>query len=101
VTTTPATTTTTEKTTTTTAVTTTTSTDSDNVWGDANCDGEVLANDLLLLKKHTLGISELSGQGLDNCDVTHDGEILANDLAKLKKFILGIYTESDLAKSGI
>jgi endoglucanase len=102
-TTTPATTTTDADTTTSATDSTTTAgdVDSNNVWGDANCDGEVLANDLLLLKKHTLGIAELTGQGLANCDVTHDGEILANDLTKLKKFILGIYTQDVLAESGI
>jgi hypothetical protein len=41
-----------------------------NLWGDANVDGEVMANDLLLLKKHILNISLLEGQGLANCDVT-------------------------------
>jgi uncharacterized protein YjdB len=82
--------------------TTTDDTDTtDNLWGDANVDGEVLANDLLLLKKHTLGISSLTGQGLANCDVTHDGDILANDLVKLKKFILGIYTQDQLAVAGV
>jgi hypothetical protein len=87
---------------TTTAGTDSTTTDSsDNLWGDANCDGKVLANDLLLLKKHTLNISLLEGQGLANCDVTHDGKILANDLVKLKKFILNILTQDDLAKSGL
>jgi uncharacterized protein YjdB len=54
---------------------TATTTDSDtdttgNLWGDANVDGEVMANDLLLLKKHILNISLLEGQGLANCDVT-------------------------------
>jgi hypothetical protein len=102
-TTTPATTTTDADTTTSATDSTTTAgdVDSNNVWGDANCDGEVLANDLLLLKKHTLGISELTGQGLANCDVTHDGEVLANDLAKLKKFILSICTQDRLAEEGL
>jgi hypothetical protein len=99
------TTTTTDATTTTPAVTTTTTTTTDDsseaVWGDANCDGKVLANDLLLLKKHNLGIASLTGQGLDNCDVTHDGKVLANDLVKLKKFILSIIAQSELANSGM
>jgi ribosomal protein S28E/S33 len=79
---------------------TVTATASDNLWGDANVDGYVKANDLLLLKKHILSITELTGQGLANCDVNHDGNIKANDLLKLKKYILGLITQDALAQPG-
>jgi hypothetical protein len=60
--------------------------------GDINLDGEVLANDLLLLKKHILGISDIESgtQSYTNADINVDGDILANDLLLLKKHILGI-----------
>jgi hypothetical protein len=58
--------------------------------GDANLDGNVKANDLLLVKKHVLGIGTLEGQGLINSDINGDGNVKANDLLLIKKFILGI-----------
>jgi hypothetical protein len=92
--------TTTTETTTSATDSTTSSSDVDNVWGDANVDGSVKANDLLLLKKHILGIQTLTGQGLANCDVNHDDNIKANDLLKLKKYILGLITQDALAQKG-
>ena len=62
----------------------------DYVLGDLNNDGQVKSNDLLLLKKYLLGLSEVTPQGLANADVTHDGEVNSNDLLKLKKFLLGL-----------
>lgn len=79
------------------SVTTTGSTDSDRVWGDANCDGKVMGNDLLLLKKYILGLDDVTPEGLLNSDVTHDGNVMGNDLLKLKKFMLGLIEEEDLA----
>jgi hypothetical protein len=75
---------------TTTTATNSNNTNSSNTKGDANCDGDVLANDLTLVKKHLLGISILSGQGFNNADINGDGDIQANDLLLLKKYILGI-----------
>jgi hypothetical protein len=66
------------------------STGSSNLKGDANCDNQVKANDLLLVKKHVLGIGDLSGQGFTNADVNGDGNVKANDLLLIKKFVLGI-----------
>jgi hypothetical protein len=60
--------------------------------GDINLDGTVKANDLLLLKKHVLGIGtiESGSQAYTNADINLDGKIQANDLLMLKKHILGI-----------
>jgi len=71
---------------------TTTSSDvnSDIVWGDVNCDGQVKSNDMLLLKKYLLGLADVTDQGLLNADVTHDGGVKSNDLLKLKKYLLGL-----------
>jgi hypothetical protein len=63
---------------------------SSGVKGDVNGDGEVLANDLLLIKKHVLGITALEGESANNADINGDGEVLANDLLVVKKYILGM-----------
>jgi glucuronoarabinoxylan endo-1,4-beta-xylanase len=67
--------------------------DSTTLLGDANVDGNILVDDVLLVKKHILGISILEGQGATNADVTLDGDVLANDLLLIKKYVLGIITE--------
>jgi len=73
-----------------TTTTTTTSGTDDIIWGDVNCDGNVKSNDLLLLKKYLLGLSDITPQGLLNADITHDGNVKSNDLLLLKKYLLGL-----------
>jgi len=60
--------------------------------GDVNCDGNVKSNDLLMLKKHLLGIQTLEdgSQGLLNADMNNDGTVKSNDLLILKKTLLGL-----------
>jgi hypothetical protein len=86
----------------TTAITTTetnTSSDTTNITvGDINGDGEVMANDLLMLKKYILQMSTLSDEALANADIDGNGEVLANDLLLLKKVILKMITLDDIAK---
>ena len=74
-----------------TTVTTTTSQQpsSDVLLGDANVDGKVTTADLLILKKHLLGTSELSAQGKLNADTNKDGKVSTADLLVLKKYLLG------------
>ena len=70
--------------------TSTTSQVTDTLLGDVNCDQKVSTADLLALKKHLLGISELSGQGLINADINQDEKVSTADLLALKKHLLGI-----------
>ena len=58
--------------------------------GDVNCDGKVSTADLLGLKKHLLGVSELTDQSLANADVNQDQKVSTADLLALKKILLGI-----------
>lgn len=58
--------------------------------GDVTCDGQVMGNDLLLLKKYVLGISSLSDKAMKNADINEDGNVMGNDLLSLKKFVLGL-----------
>ena len=69
---------------------TTTTTTADTLIGDANVDGKVSTADLLVLKKHLLGITELTGQGYTNADLNSDGKVSTADLLSLKKILLGI-----------
>ncbi len=62
----------------------------ETILGDITCDGDVKSNDLLLLKKYLLGLSELSDQALANADMNGDGDVKSNDLLTLKKILLGI-----------
>lgn len=84
-----ATTTSTTKNTTATTTTTSQQTGSDVLLGDANVDGKVTTADLLTLKKHLLGTSELSAQGKLNADTNKDGKVSTADLLLLKKYLLG------------
>jgi hypothetical protein len=60
------------------------------VLGDANLDGEVNAFDLVLVKKHVLGITTLTGQAFTNADVVANDDVAANDLLLIKKYVLDI-----------
>lgn len=68
-----------------------TSGDDKLLYGDVNCDGHVMGNDLLMLKKHVLGLDvAITEQGMKNADVTGDGNVMGNDLLMLKKYVLGL-----------
>lgn len=59
--------------------------------GDVNGDGKVSTVDMLLLKKHILGITTLDSTGYKYVvgDVNGDGNVTTSDLILLKKAILG------------
>ncbi len=82
--------TTTEEPSTETTTTTSSSEVTDKVTGDANVDGKVSTADLLVLKKHLLGVSELSEAGYTNADINFDGKVSTADLLMLKKYLLGV-----------
>ena len=82
--------------TTTTSATETSSTDPTGlVTGDVNLDGKVSTADLLALKKHLLGTSELSGDSLTTADTNKDGKVSTADLLALKKYLLGTIESFD------
>lgn len=64
--------------------------DKDVLLGDVNGDGNVMGNDLLLLKKYALGLAEISDINFNNSDVNKDGEVNGLDLLMLKKYNLGL-----------
>jgi hypothetical protein len=56
--------------------------------GDINADGNVTYIDLLLLKKHVLGIKSLSAKYKANADLNGDGSINVTDVLTLKDIII-------------
>ena len=64
--------------------------DENILYGDINGDGKVSNLDLVLMQKHILGITELTGSSLEAANVSKDGGISNKDLVILQKHILGI-----------
>jgi hypothetical protein len=65
----------------------------DVVLGDANEDGSVQANDVLLVKKYVLQMISDDEINLTNADVTQNGAVEANDLLLIKKYVLQMIDE--------
>lgn len=61
-------------------------------YGDVNSDGRISNADIVLLKRHILGLSPLSGNALTAADVNRDGKISNIDIVKVKRHILGLET---------
>jgi sialate O-acetylesterase len=61
--------------------------------GDVNDDAQVDVIDMVLVKKHILGIEELTGNALEAADVDSSGSVDAIDLSMIKKYLLGLITE--------
>ena len=96
-------TTTTSTTTSTTTTTTTTSTTpapkDELLWGDANCDGKVKINDVVLINRSLAGTATLSDQGKTNADVVYNGTVDMNDVDKIKEFLAWLIPHSELGDS--
>lgn len=61
--------------------------ESTGMWGDANGDGKVTANDVLLIRKFAAGQSVSLDRNMS--DVNQDGKITANDVLMIRKKIAG------------
>ncbi len=64
----------------------------DALFGDINMDAKVDAIDYAFLKKHLLGMGDLTGDALRSADVNHDNAVDALDLSILKQYLLGKIT---------
>lgn len=60
------------------------------LYGDINGDKKISNADLVLMQKHILNISLLTGNALEAANVSHDGGITNKDLVILQKHILNI-----------
>ncbi|MDR1805367.1 MAG: InlB B-repeat-containing protein [Clostridium sp.] len=58
--------------------------------GDANNDGKLNSLDLLLIKRHILEISKLSGNALKAADIDGNGKVNSVDVMRLLRHILNI-----------
>ena len=68
----------------------TTAPDTERVWGDANCDGDVLVNDVVLVMSYAASpeSSQITAEGLANSDVYQTGDGVAiTDAASIQKFL--------------
>ena len=60
------------------------------VKGDTTGDGKVNINDLILIRKHLAGISNLSDYKLLAADINGDGKVNINDAIRIRKFLAGL-----------
>jgi len=66
------------------------------VWGDANDDGDVLVNDVVLVMSYAMSpeTSALTPQGLANADVYQNGDgVAVTDAASIQKFLTKLVSE--------
>ncbi len=58
--------------------------------GDVNGDGTVTVRDIILIKRHIVGIEELEGDEFKAADVNGDGVVNVRDLVILKRYMVGL-----------
>lgn len=61
----------------------------DGLWGDANGDGKVLANDAMLVLRYSVGAISADKLNLPVCDVDGNGQILASDAMMILRHSVG------------
>ncbi len=74
----------------------TTPTDSDIVWGDADCNGEVELNDAVLVMSNAIDSENnpITTQGAENADVYQNGDGLSNmDALAIQKYLAQLISE--------
>lgn len=64
--------------------------------GDVNGDGKVNSMDYILVRKHILGVSKLSGDQLTKADASNDGKVNSMDYITIKKIIIGLTSETSV-----
>ena len=72
--------------------------DSDVLYGDVNCSGDVRINDVVLLNKYLAKNAKVSKQGLLNADCEKDDKVDAKDATKIKQYLALLIDKSELGK---
>lgn len=67
--------------------------DSDYDEGDVNGDGIISIRDIILIKRHIVGIEKLEGKALKAADVNGDGKVTVRDIVLLKQVMVGLNTD--------
>ena len=73
--------------------------DPDTIWGDADCDGTVKINDVVLLNR-VIGEdpqAKITTQGMANSKVTGNASVAATDASKILQYLAGMITAKELA----
>lgn len=60
------------------------------IYGDINGDGKISVVDIVMMQKHILGTSRLSGAAAEAADTSKDGQVTIKDLVILQKHILHV-----------
>ena len=66
-----------------------------SVKGDVNGDSKVNVTDYILIRKHLIGYSKLTGEELTRADVNGDGNVTVADYVTIRKIILFGSTEEE------
>ncbi len=68
------------------------------IYGDVDGDGQITANDALMILRYTVSMEQLSEQSLIASDVDGDGSTTANDALAVLRYTVGITEENKVAK---
>ena len=58
--------------------------------GDVNNDGTINVRDIILIKRHIVGMETLTGDAFKAADVNEDGVVNVRDLVILKRYMVGL-----------
>ena len=73
--------------------------DSEIIWGDADCSGEVDILDVITLNKVILGKDTFTDQGLKNADTNQNNVPDSSDSLNIMKLIVGLLSAENLPVS--
>ncbi len=68
----------------------------DKIKGDVNNNGKIDSQDYVLIRKHIMGQSKLSGDKLKTADVNDDGKINTSDYVSIKKTLTSVKPQSQV-----
>ena len=61
-----------------------------DIWGDADCDGDVDSADTLIVMRAAMGLSPLPSASAEFCDVNGDGAVDMSDALLIARYTMGL-----------